>query len=212
MANVTWCDESPTQALLSSVWRQNLTSAASVVAGDSSSQSSQFLTTPFRGFLGDFYESFVLGSKAYQSGGVEIKDGWQLYAESLNMSDILIFIIGTSVIHSAIFWGFNGLLYLCYQNNWFAECKIQGATLPSGQLYRDCLYHCFVNHCIVGPLTLYFGFPFLKATGMSTMGPVPPPFIFIRDIVLTVLVNDTLFYWGHVLLHHKSIYKVRRGN
>jgi hypothetical protein len=193
-------------AFLSTMWRGSHGSSVAPSSADSTMSSSVEVLFSWAAFA---YNRMVIGSEAYQNGGMDIKDGWQLFVESLGVPEIVIFVVGTLFIHSAIFWGFNGFLYHCYRNNWFAECKIQGSTLPSGELYRDCLYHCFVNHFVVGPLTLYFGFPFLKATGMSVGGPVPPPAIFIRDIIIAVLVNDTLFYWGHLLLHHKSIYKVR---
>jgi hypothetical protein len=156
------------------------------------------------------YNAFVLGSEAYQSRGIGAKDSWQRLMEWIGLPEIVIFTLGTMLIHSAIFWGFNAFLSHCYRNKWFEKYKIQGATLPNGELYRDCLYHCFVNHFLIAPLTLYFGFPFMKATGMIVTGPIPPPIIFIRDIIISVIVNDTLFYWGHLLLHHKSIYKVRQ--
>jgi len=188
-----------TDLLPSTVWN----AAAATVAATAPS------LTGDSGAAQTVYTWLGLLAGPYETGDSAVKDNWQLLVERLGMSELVIFVLGTLFVHSAVFWGWNGFLYHCYRNNWFAEYKIQGATLPSGQLYLDCLHHCFVNHFVVGPLTLYFGFPFLKATGMVVTGPIPPPVIFIRDIVVCVLVNDTLFYWGHLLLHHKSIYKVR---
>lgn len=69
------------------------------------------------------------------------------------------------------------------------------------------MVHCMINHFCVAPFTLYFGFPLLKACGMDFTSPIPDWTIFVRDFLVGILVNDTLFYWGHRLLHHKSIYK-----
>ena len=37
--------------------------------------------------------------------------------------------------------------------------------------------------------------------------PAPELITVLRDFVVFIAVNDTLFYWGHRALHHKSIYK-----
>lgn len=111
------------------------------------------------------------------------------------------------LVHATVFWGMNAFLAICYRYNLFPRQRIQGKALPNWELTKECLKHCFINHFIVAPFTLYFGFPLFKWSGMVIGGPIPPFYIFIKDIIVSIIVNDTLFYWGHKLLHHKSVYK-----
>lgn len=85
--------------------------------------------------------------------------------------------------------------------------RIQGKELPSADLVKECLTHILINHFIVQPVALYFAYPVFERCGVDMTAPVPPISTMIRDMIVFVGVNDTLFYWGHRLLHHKSIYK-----
>jgi len=136
-----------------------------------------------------------------------LSTSWQQAVKESGYSELFIFIIGTMLVHSVVFWGMNGVLFFFYSYNMFPECRIQGKESPKKSLTQECLKHCLINHFIVAPITLYFGFPIMKAAGMSVSGPLPSLFVFLRDFVICVIANDTLFYWGHRLLHHPSIYK-----
>lgn len=36
---------------------------------------------------------------------------------------------------------------------------------------------------------------------------LPRPFVLLAQLAFCVFVNDTLFYWAHRALHHRSVYK-----
>ncbi|KAJ1411742.1 fatty acid hydroxylase superfamily-domain-containing protein [Ochromonadaceae sp. CCMP2298] len=117
------------------------------------------------------------------------------------------FVLGTSLVHSGVFLVSNLLLFFFHQNSWFTQYKIQGTAYPDAALVRTCLQQNLVSHLLVGPLGLYFAYPMFVYFGMEVSTPCPGAMTVLRDLVVALAVNDTLFYWAHRTLHHKSIYK-----
>jgi plant 4alpha-monomethylsterol monooxygenase len=124
----------------------------------------------------------------------------------LQLYNRLYFTVGTWCAHSITFWILNILLFVCYHQNYFLQYRIQ-KELPSSDLIWECLKHNLLSHFIITPLLIYLVYPSFLAMGMS-MTPVWPPIqIILRDLLVAVLVNDTLFYWAHRAFHHPAIYK-----
>lgn len=46
-----------------------------------------------------------------------------------------------------------------------------------------------------------------KWRGMEMQAPLPPIATLVYHLLVSIAVEDTLFYWGHRLFHHPSIYK-----
>lgn len=139
--------------------------------------------------------------------GTNLSDAWVNFVKTSGYSEHMIFLVGTMCVHSTVFWSMNAFYYICYRYNLWPELKIQGKTLPNYELAKECLVHCFINHFMVAPVILYTGYPMMVYFGMEVGTPIPDWTVFLRDIVVGVIVNDTLFYWGHRFLHHKSVYK-----
>jgi plant 4alpha-monomethylsterol monooxygenase len=124
------------------------------------------------------------------------------------MDERLYFTIGTCLAHT-LSWGIpNLILYMFHRFKWFEKFKIQGPeAFPDVSLIKACIQQNIVGHLIVVPLAVYYGYPLFKHFGMVVYGPFPPLAIVLRDFVVFVAFNDTLFYWAHRALHHRSIYK-----
>lgn len=124
------------------------------------------------------------------------------------LSDRVFFTVGTCVVHTLSYGIPNLILYFIYVNKWFAKYKIQGPdAFPEPGLVNECIKDNFVGHLIVTPLAAYFGFPLFQSFGMTVSGSLPSAFTIVRDFVVCTAINDTLFYWVHRALHHKSVYK-----
>ncbi len=137
----------------------------------------------------------------------EISKQWLLWVDESKLDDRRIFTLGTWLVHLTVFWGWNILLLLCYRFKLFPSRRIQGGADPTPELTRDCIIHCLVNHILVQPIALYFIYYAFQFFGTSIRAPLPSGTIILRDLLIAAILNDTLFYWGHRMLHHKSIYK-----
>lgn len=54
---------------------------------------------------------------------------------------------------------------------------------------------------------MYFLYPYFHLSGMSIAAPFPSISVMLRDWLVAMVINSTLFYWGHRLLHHPLLYK-----
>ena len=134
-------------------------------------------------------------------------DSYQEFVSSLPISETIFFVIATCLTHSITFWGYNFFFYLCYTNNWFPEYRIQKGVFPPADLIHEALIHLSVSHLIAQPLGLYFATTIFLRGGMVINSPIPPLCVIARDIIVSAVVNDLLFYFAHRLFHHRSIYK-----
>lgn len=138
-------------------------------------------------------------------------DWWQLFINNLvtnsNLSPKMIFILFSILAHSGTFWILNILLYFCYKYKLLMKYRIQGDLLPDYSLIKECLIHNIISHFIIQPIGLYYAYESFLKYDMNIFRPIPSVLIILRDLLIYIAINDTLFYWGHRLLHHKSIYK-----
>ncbi|EGD74827.1 hypothetical protein PTSG_07059 [Salpingoeca rosetta] len=81
-----------------------------------------------------------------------------------------------------------------------------GIKPESPQTIRKALIH--VNAVILSsPIGMYFLYDLYKWRGMDMTAPLPGFWKTLGYLAVSLVVEDTLFYWGHRILHHPSIYK-----
>lgn len=132
---------------------------------------------------------------------------WNNFFQSTGLSERVIFAVGSVLIHWTVFWGYNAFLYFCYKNNWFPEQRIEKDVFPSQELINENLRELAKNHLLVQPIGIYMIYPLFVSFGLQVYGPLPAWSTVIRDFVVSIALNDTLFYWAHRIFHHASIYK-----
>lgn len=136
-----------------------------------------------------------------------MSDAWTGFLSTIDASDRTIFVVGTWAVHLLSFWVFNAILFVFYHYNLFPERRILGGVMPSKELIGEALRHLAFNHLIVIPAALYFSFSGFTSWGMQVRAPIPSIGIILRDLLFSVAVNDTMFYWMHRLAHHPALYK-----
>jgi len=128
--------------------------------------------------------------------------GWWPYSERA------LFTVGSCLVHSFSFFGFNGLLYLVYRFNLFSKYKIQGPQKwPDRSLVIECLKGNAFSHLLVSPIAFWFLYPVFKKYGMPVEEPLPSALSILGQCALFFLIMDFLFYWAHRLLHHRFVYR-----
>jgi fatty acid hydroxylase domain-containing protein 2 len=74
-------------------------------------------------------------------------------------------------------------------------------------LFRRCLFEAVFKMVCVHPIAAYFIYPIFEYFGTTMTGPLPSIMTIMKDLILCILVLDTMFYWVHRTLHHKWLYK-----
>jgi len=132
---------------------------------------------------------------------------WLEFVAWTGLSERLLFIIGTSASISVTSIFFNLCLYFCYKFDLFPSKRIQGGVMPDALLIRECISEYILNFLVVRPLVLYALYPYFVYCGTRVAEPIPSWQYFVRDIFVSYLLNDTLFYWAHRTMHSKYFYK-----
>lgn len=134
-------------------------------------------------------------------------DPWQAFISSIPLDERWIFVIGTYLVVNGTFWGSNLLFYWFYRTNAYPEYRIIPDAFPTKELINECLRTNIIENVLLLPVILYFAYPMFVASGMTISTPFPSVGIILRDILISIVFNDTMFYWFHRMLHHPSIYK-----
>jgi sterol desaturase/sphingolipid hydroxylase (fatty acid hydroxylase superfamily) len=137
-------------------------------------------------------------------------DWWQTWVADVQEDGVslrLLFSLCFGLAHSGTFIVLNLWLMMCYRNDWFLKYRIQGNVLPEWSLIKECLISNVITHCVVSPLAIWYGYDIFLKYGIDLVRPAPNLLTILRDFVIFIGFNDTLFYWVHRLVHHKYLYK-----
>jgi sterol desaturase/sphingolipid hydroxylase (fatty acid hydroxylase superfamily) len=134
-----------------------------------------------------------------------------LYGDDSSLSPQARFTLWTISVHSFTFV-YDFAMVLVKRNGLFKEYQLQSPrSEPEESLVHDCLIKNLRSHYFLLPLVLYyFAYDWFTAWGMkmdhaswqqvewATIG---------RDLFVSLIVNDTGFYWSHRALHIPVLYK-----
>ncbi|KAL6065545.1 aldehyde oxygenase (deformylating) [Balamuthia mandrillaris] len=128
---------------------------------------------------------------------------WQGLTERFSDRTLFAF---SSLLHSAVFFGLNFLLHLAHRRNLFQRYKIQKHKYPSPELLRKALWNVVPKH-VTAPVVLWLTWPVFQMCGVHTDS-FPSMLEVVGHIFVYIIIQDTLFYWSHRLLHtSKWLYK-----
>lgn len=94
---------------------------------------------------------------------------------------------------------------------WFEDCKIQPDRAVDRSLIGKLWIHSILSHFIFMPLLLWFGlYPLMKlftADDTDALAVPTSSMNMLQHLFICILLEDTLFYWFHRMLHHPALYK-----
>eukprot|EP00730_Choanoeca_flexa_P014556 TRINITY_DN6406_c0_g1_i2.p1 TRINITY_DN6406_c0_g1~~TRINITY_DN6406_c0_g1_i2.p1 ORF type:complete len:341 (+),score=45.10 TRINITY_DN6406_c0_g1_i2:90-1025(+) len=131
----------------------------------------------------------------------------------IQTSDRYFIIAATMLIHETLYYGFNYALWLYSKTNNAQPYRIprQEHQQPTSALIAKTLRQSFFSHWFLQPLSLYLLYPIFQRNNSMTVEPmnmnVNSLAVVAMQLVVSILINDALFYWSHRLLHHKLLYK-----
>ena len=129
--------------------------------------------------------------------------------------------VGTAVVNIGIFAFINTIMLFIYTSKveFFERYRIQRnkpwqwdspnprTVARWKELRTKALLMLAFNNFIMGPMLGYFGWDHAHAAGMSfALDAFPEWHTVTLQIFLFMLIDDTMFYWGHRLLHWKPLY------
>jgi hypothetical protein len=79
------------------------------------------------------------------------------------------YVLGTSLVHSVIYCGQNGMQLYWQRTGLFEKYKMHRTPImkPPAELIQRSLRDALIAQCLIGPLSLYFIYPVVKSFGTS---------------------------------------------
>eukprot|EP01046_Picozoa_sp_COSAG06_P029134 COSAG06_NODE_2681_length_6459_cov_3.199528_3_plen_352_part_00 len=156
--------------------------------------------------------SFVRTTAA---GTLLVKALEPLFANSVSwalrsgLSDRAMFTGGMVLLHSALYFGVNGVLYS--EPEFLRPYRIERSVqqLPSKELLQQTLLSGAVGRILIEPLLVWFLLYELlvQVGGMPAMHSLVGDWSDVAAVLFAArLFNDVAFYWSHRALHHPSLY------
>jgi sterol desaturase/sphingolipid hydroxylase (fatty acid hydroxylase superfamily) len=137
--------------------------------------------------------------------------GWR---PSWTTTDDVWFAIGLTISLACIYALENGFFAICDKYELMQQYKMYRSPPqePSPALVAKTLKKEAVSHLLTGPVLMFFFVgPFLRWNApVSAVDPaaIPDPWSLYTTFTICLLLNETMFYFGHRLLHTKTLYKM----
>mmetsp|Transcript_25512 Transcript_25512/g.33832 ORF Transcript_25512/g.33832 Transcript_25512/m.33832 type:complete len:272 (+) Transcript_25512:94-909(+) len=101
-------------------------------------------------------------------------------------------------------------LIVIYQFDFLAKYKLQEDENIDSNMVRKCLKYTLVQHFITVPCYLYF-VGYKTVFIICDLGPLDSPaWMVLTQLCVWMLIEDTIFYWSHRLLHTPTFYKIHK--
>jgi sterol desaturase/sphingolipid hydroxylase (fatty acid hydroxylase superfamily) len=117
------------------------------------------------------------------------------------------FVVTVVALHIAIVFLHLIFLQACDSFGWFRQYRIHEPMLERPLWIRSIVEQSIKFLFVQPVIGYYILYPLLSSRGMTFEAPYPSIIVVIRDIFVSVLCLDTLFYWAHRTLHSKYLYK-----
>lgn len=94
----------------------------------------------------------------------------------------------------------------CDNFGWFKRYKLYEYSHDS-KLFIRCVLEAMLKYLVIQPVAAWYMYPLMEYFGTTMTGPAPHAIVVVRDLMLSLVLLDTMFYWIHRGLHHKALYK-----
>ena len=129
------------------------------------------------------------------------------------LADRLAFVLATSVVHSVLYFGLNGLFELLDSTGWLAEYKMERRPhqIPSSALKMKTIVGGMCNQFVIQPLMLWYLHPaFVHFGSPGMLAPLPSFPSLLSSFLGIVVFNEFVFYATHRMLHSKLFYRFHK--
>eukprot|EP01099_Mayorella_cantabrigiensis_P004261 TRINITY_DN3191_c0_g1_i2.p1 TRINITY_DN3191_c0_g1~~TRINITY_DN3191_c0_g1_i2.p1 ORF type:complete len:303 (+),score=50.55 TRINITY_DN3191_c0_g1_i2:60-968(+) len=120
-------------------------------------------------------------------------------------SERAFFVVSLFVVHVVVFVGLNIFWTFVRKNNWWPQYRINHKD-PPPELVNKAIKQLTLTH-VGGLVTWWLLYPVFTSRGLVVRSPLPSFQTVVLHVLFSMACEDTLFYWSHRMLHHRSIYK-----
>lgn len=119
------------------------------------------------------------------------------------------YVTANTVLHAMVFLALNSLLLLFHKFYVFEGYRIRPRSeWPNSKLVKTAIAEDTVGMIVATPIIYFLFVPAMTWSGSFVEGrPCPTAGQVGLEILACMVVEDTLFYWIHRLLHHPRLYK-----
>jgi sterol desaturase/sphingolipid hydroxylase (fatty acid hydroxylase superfamily) len=148
-----------------------------------------------------------------------LRAAWPSLEKACSGNGLLIYVISSFGTHTVVFWGLNAGLYLLYSLNigMIEQYKIQDKPWPwrrdakTRQAYAEQVWLTLktvtANQFLIALPSSYTVYKAAVYFGMQTSTEsIPAWWRVAAEVLICLVVEDLMFYWGHRTLHHPRIY------
>lgn len=127
--------------------------------------------------------------------------------------DAFDFILLQFVVLESIFIGLSVFYHIIHKYGLLQQYKVHPSLAwPPPELLRECIKEKLADALFFRPAFTYtLLYPLFRWRGMAQMysedAAFPGLAVVAASLVVFIMVDDTWFYWGHRLLHHKHLYR-----
>ncbi|MCB9761799.1 MAG: sterol desaturase family protein [Alphaproteobacteria bacterium] len=129
-----------------------------------------------------------------------LDDLWTQLLTTFPGGRLALFVAGMSVAYIGVYVAAVAMFQLAHRRGWWARYLFEDGRPPPDKLMRRA-YREVVRDSLPAPLMGVALFYLYDAVGMRYEAPLPGPLEILGQLALFILVEDTLFYWSHRLLH-----------
>lgn len=122
-------------------------------------------------------------------------------------------------IFTSVVWGLHELGFfatwivfgLCFRLGIGLRFQVAQGKAPAPELSHKAVVEVLRGHLLLIPLTAYVLYPAWSAMGGTAGGPWPSLLQIAWQLVVFILIQDTIFYWSHRALHLPRLFKAIHG-
>uniref|UniRef100_A0A8C8VFU0 Fatty acid hydroxylase domain containing 2 n=1 Tax=Pelusios castaneus TaxID=367368 RepID=A0A8C8VFU0_9SAUR len=137
---------------------------------------------------------------------------WEKVHQLLGGNEWALFLLGTALVPSLVYWWFNGLLMVADvtgRPNFITRYRIQlGKNDPVDTAkLQQAVYTVLCNQVLISLPMMMLMFPVMKWRGHPCQEQLPTFHWFLLELSIFILLEEILFYYSHRLVHHPLLYK-----
>jgi len=134
---------------------------------------------------------------------------WIFTKHDLMLDDFHLIVTMTIIVHLVTFWVPGAILAYFDITQWPARLykyKIQPKRVVGVAGHAKAAWVVLLNQMLIACPLQFFVYPILVMAGCSTSAELPSGPVVLRDLLISIAIEEVLFYYSHRLLHWGPFY------
>lgn len=110
-------------------------------------------------------------------------------------------------LHEVVFFAAWGLFGLLHHYNVAPRFRVAEGKAPPPELSRRAVVEVLGGQVLLLAVTAFVFYPAWRAMGGTSGDPWPSLFTIAWQVLVCILLQDTMFYWSHRILHSPRLFR-----